>query len=154
MQANRATFFFRLVNFRRRDGVVDDLTLEQERELEKVNKFYLQKEAEVCNARSASLIRSDLQQLKLRLSSLLEQKRSMQAQQTPASRLSSRYIALEDGFRQFSADLSKLQVRLWDKCGSTSLNVSSNSLKSMRPRSQRFSKRFEPLFSARLSCER
>jgi CDK inhibitor PHO81 len=50
-------------------------------------------------------------QLKLRLDSLLYQKRSMQAQQTAASRLSSRYIALEEGFRQFSRDLSKLQVR-------------------------------------------
>jgi hypothetical protein len=35
----------------------------------------------------------------------------MQAQQTPASRSSSRYIALEEGFHQFSRDLSKLQVR-------------------------------------------
>jgi hypothetical protein len=36
----------------------------------------------------------------------------MQAQQTPASRSSSRYIALEEGFHQFSRDLSKLQVRI------------------------------------------
>jgi len=34
----------------------------------------------------------------------------MQVQQTPAAKLSSRYIALEEGFRQFSNDLSKLQV--------------------------------------------
>jgi hypothetical protein len=53
----------------------------------------------------------DFYQLKLRLGSLLDQKRLMQAQQTPAAKLSSRYIALEEGFRQFSNDLSKLQVR-------------------------------------------
>ncbi|KAF2672801.1 ankyrin repeat protein nuc-2 [Microthyrium microscopicum] len=103
LQANKATFFFRL-----------------ERELEKVNKFYLQKEAE----------------LKLRLGSLLDQKRSMQAQQTPASRLSSRYIALEEGFRQFSRDLSKLQqfieinatafskiLKKWDKASKDETKV-------------------------------
>ncbi|MBE7179916.1 MAG: hypothetical protein INR71_01705, partial [Terriglobus roseus] len=65
----------------------------QERELEKVNTFYLQKEAE----------------LKLRLTSLLEKKRAMQSRRTESSKTSSRYIALEEGFRQFSGDLSKLQ---------------------------------------------
>ncbi|KAF2840695.1 putative cyclin dependent kinase inhibitor Pho81 [Patellaria atrata CBS 101060] len=76
LQANKATFFFRL-----------------ERELEKVNTFYLQKEAE----------------LKLRLTTLLDKKRSMQARTSSASKLSSKYIALEEGFRQFSSDLNKLQ---------------------------------------------
>ncbi|KAF2398972.1 hypothetical protein EJ06DRAFT_543679 [Trichodelitschia bisporula] len=103
LQANKATFFFRL-----------------ERELEKVNTFYLQKEAE----------------LKLRLSSLLDQKRSMQSQQTHASRLSSRYIALEEGFHQFSSDLTKLQqfieinaaafskiLKKWDKTSKSETKV-------------------------------
>ncbi|KAK7511285.1 ankyrin repeat protein nuc-2 [Phyllosticta citriasiana] len=76
LQANKATFFFRL-----------------ERELEKVNKLYLQKEAE----------------LKLRLSTLLEKKRSLQSQSIPVSRLSSNYVILEEAFRLFSNDLNKLQ---------------------------------------------
>jgi len=64
-----------------------------EGELDKVNTCYLQKEAE----------------LKLRLNSLLEKKRAMQAQATPILKSSSRYIAIEEGFRQFSNDLNKLQ---------------------------------------------
>ncbi|KAL1623050.1 Karyopherin transporter [Diplodia seriata] len=76
LQANKATFFFRL-----------------ERELEKVNKLYLQKEAE----------------LKLRLSTLLEKKRSLQSQPIPVSKLSSKYVILEEAFRLFSNDLNKLQ---------------------------------------------
>ena len=48
LQANKATFFFRLVSFNRRGSfLVIQLTVHQERELEKVNAFYLQKEAEV-----------------------------------------------------------------------------------------------------------
>ncbi|KAF4538923.1 Ankyrin repeat protein [Lasiodiplodia theobromae] len=76
LQANKATFFFRL-----------------ERELEKVNKLYLQKEAE----------------LKLRLNTLLEKKRSLQSQPIPISKLSSKYVILEEAFRLFSNDLNKLQ---------------------------------------------
>ncbi|KAK7732933.1 phosphate system positive regulatory protein pho81 [Botryosphaeria dothidea] len=76
LQANKATFFFRL-----------------ERELEKVNKLYLQKEAE----------------LKLRLTTLLEKKRSLQSQPIPISKLSSKYVILEEAFRLFSNDLNKLQ---------------------------------------------
>ncbi|KAF1988098.1 putative cyclin dependent kinase inhibitor Pho81 [Aulographum hederae CBS 113979] len=64
-----------------------------EGELVKVNTFYLQKEAE----------------LKLRLKSLLEKKRAMQSQPNPVSKLSSRYISIEEGFKQFSSHLSKLQ---------------------------------------------
>ncbi|PIA93435.1 Ankyrin repeat protein nuc-2 [Cercospora beticola] len=76
LQANKATFFFRL-----------------ERELEKVNTFYLQKEAE----------------LKLRLRTLLDKKRGVQHRATPASKLSSTYVTLDEGFRLFSNDLDKLQ---------------------------------------------
>ncbi|KAK3722790.1 phosphate system positive regulatory protein pho81 [Vermiconidia calcicola] len=76
LQANRATFFFRL-----------------ERELEKVNTFYLQKEAE----------------LKLRLRTLLDKKRGLQSRATTASKLSSSYLTLDEGFRLFSNDLDKLQ---------------------------------------------
>ncbi|TID15709.1 e3 ubiquitin-protein ligase nedd4 [Venturia nashicola] len=103
LKANRASFFFRL-----------------DRELEKVNTFYLQKEAE----------------LKLRLSSLLEQKKSMQAHNPPASKVSSRYIALEEGFRQFGGDLAKLQqfieinqtafskiLKKWDKASKSDTKV-------------------------------
>ncbi|QDS76645.1 hypothetical protein FKW77_008109 [Venturia effusa] len=103
LQANKASFFFRL-----------------DRELEKVNTFYLQKEAE----------------LKLRLSSLLEQKKSMQARGPPASKVSARYIALEEGFRQFGGDLAKLQqfieinqtafskiLKKWDKASKSDTKV-------------------------------
>ncbi|KAK3653156.1 phosphate system positive regulatory protein pho81 [Elasticomyces elasticus] len=76
LQANRATFFFRL-----------------ERELEKVNIFYLQKEAE----------------LKLRLRTLLDKKRALESRATPASKLSSSYVTLDEGFRMFGNDLDKLQ---------------------------------------------
>ncbi|KAK5127518.1 hypothetical protein LTR85_006857 [Meristemomyces frigidus] len=76
LQANKATFFFRL-----------------DREIEKVNTFYLQKEAE----------------LKLRLSTLQDKKRTLQSRATPASKLSSSYVTLDEGFRLFSNDLDKLQ---------------------------------------------
>ncbi|KAL8668840.1 MAG: hypothetical protein Q9168_006546 [Polycauliona sp. 1 TL-2023] len=79
LQANRATFFFRL-----------------ERELEKVNAFYMQKEAE----------------LKLRLKTLLDKKRMMQVRHSAAPKFSASFITLEEGFQQFGTDLSKLQ---WDK---------------------------------------
>ncbi|KAK1076721.1 phosphate system positive regulatory protein pho81 [Friedmanniomyces endolithicus] len=76
LQANKATFFFRL-----------------ERELEKVNTFYLQKEAE----------------LKLRLRTLLDKKRMLEFRATPASKLSSSYVTIDEGFRMFGNDLDKLQ---------------------------------------------
>ncbi|KAK3113663.1 polarity establishment/cellular polarization, partial [Teratosphaeriaceae sp. CCFEE 6253] len=76
LQANRATFFFRL-----------------DREIERVNTFYLQKEAE----------------LKLRLRTLLDKKRALESRVTPASKLSSGYVTLDEGFRMFSNDLDKLQ---------------------------------------------
>lgn len=66
----------------------------QERELEKVNTFYLQKEAE----------------LRLRLTTLLDKKRVMQQHPQSVSKTSSRYIALEEGLKQFSTDLNKLEV--------------------------------------------
>ncbi|KAF2720822.1 SPX domain-containing protein [Polychaeton citri CBS 116435] len=76
LQANKATFFFRL-----------------ERELEKVNTFYLQKEAE----------------LNLRLRTLLDKKQGLQFRSTSTSKLSSSYVLLDEGFRLFSNDLDKLQ---------------------------------------------
>ncbi|KAI8934010.1 hypothetical protein NX059_008779 [Plenodomus lindquistii] len=76
LQANKATFFFRV-----------------ERELEKVNTFYLQKEAE----------------LRLRLTTLLDKKRVMQQHPHSVSKTSSRYVALEEGLKQFSMDLNKLE---------------------------------------------
>ncbi|KAG9865123.1 ankyrin repeat protein nuc-2, partial [Aureobasidium melanogenum] len=76
LQANKATFFFRL-----------------ERELEKVNTFYLQKEAE----------------LKLRLKTLAGRKKSLQARGLSASKLSTVFVTLDEGFRLFNSDLDKLQ---------------------------------------------
>ncbi|KAI1136660.1 SPX domain-containing protein [Hypoxylon sp. FL0543] len=75
LQANKAKFFFQL-----------------ERELEKVNAFYLQKEAE----------------LKIRLKTLLDKKRVLQSRQG-VSRRSAKFTTLEEGFQQFANDVNKLQ---------------------------------------------
>ncbi|KAL2265409.1 hypothetical protein VTJ83DRAFT_6509 [Remersonia thermophila] len=75
LQANKATFFFQL-----------------ERELEKVNAFYLQKEAE----------------LKVRLKTLLDKKKVLQSRQG-AARRSAKLTTLQEGFQQFANDLDKLQ---------------------------------------------
>lgn len=75
LQANKATFFFQL-----------------ERELDKVNAFYLQKEAE----------------LKIRLKTLLDKKKVLQTR-NGVSRRSAKFTTLEEGFQQFATDLSKLQ---------------------------------------------
>lgn len=75
LQANKAKFFFQL-----------------ERELEKVNAFYLQKEAE----------------LKIRLKTLLDKKKVLQSRQG-ISRRSAKFATLQEGFQQFANDLNKLQ---------------------------------------------
>ncbi|KFA80477.1 hypothetical protein S40288_02080 [Stachybotrys chartarum IBT 40288] len=75
LQANKATFFFQL-----------------ERELDKVNAFYLQKEAE----------------LQIRLKTLLDKKKVLQSRQG-VSRRSAKFTTLEEGFQQFATDLNKLQ---------------------------------------------
>lgn len=49
-------------------------------------------------------------QLKLRLKTLLDKKRMMQARNTAAPKISASFITLEEGFQQFGTDLSKLQV--------------------------------------------
>jgi CDK inhibitor PHO81 len=76
LQANKAKFFFQL-----------------ERELEKVNAFYLQKEAE----------------LKIRLKTLLDKKKVMRSRSQNTSRRSAKFTTLEEGFQQFGNDLNKLQ---------------------------------------------
>ncbi|KAK4202528.1 hypothetical protein QBC40DRAFT_251926 [Triangularia verruculosa] len=77
LQANKATFFFQL-----------------ERELEKVNAFYLQKEAE----------------LKVRLKTLLDKKKVLQSRHGGnISRRSAKFTTLQEGFQQFANDLNKLQ---------------------------------------------
>ncbi|KAL2202253.1 ankyrin, partial [Sarocladium strictum] len=75
LQANKATFFFQL-----------------ERELDKVNAFYLQKEEE----------------LKIRLRTLLDKKKVLQTREG-VSRRSAKFTTLEEGFQQFATDLNKLQ---------------------------------------------
>ncbi|KAK9247492.1 hypothetical protein V1506DRAFT_504590 [Lipomyces tetrasporus] len=76
LQAHKVTFFFRL-----------------ERELEKVNAFYLQKEAE----------------LKLRLASLLEKKKIAKSKLGAVLKTSATFIALYEGFYRFRRDLDKLE---------------------------------------------
>lgn len=76
LRENKATFFFRL-----------------ERELEKVNTFYLQKEAE----------------LRLRIDILMEKKADAYATGSLTSSTSVSYISLYEGFQRFRRDLSKLE---------------------------------------------
>lgn len=78
LQAHKAAFFFKL-----------------ERELEKINAFYLQKEAE----------------LKVRLRTLVDKKKIILARRGAAkmSKESPSFFALYEGFRYFDKDLSKLQ---------------------------------------------
>jgi len=45
----------------------------------------------------------------LRLQTLLDKKEALQSRATHASKLSSSYVTLEEGFRLFSSDLDKLQ---------------------------------------------
>ncbi|KAL0949128.1 hypothetical protein HGRIS_009212 [Hohenbuehelia grisea] len=80
-QAHKAAFFFKL-----------------ERELEKINAFYLQKEAE----------------LKLRLETLLSKRRAAAARGLPdpaddGTQLNVEWSAVEEGFRLLERDLGKLQ---------------------------------------------
>ena len=49
-------------------------------------------------------------QLRLRLNTLLDKKRVMQQHPQSVSKTSSRYVALEEGLKQFSMDLNKLEV--------------------------------------------
>jgi CDK inhibitor PHO81 len=51
-------------------------------------------------------------QLELRLKTLLEKKKMMQARAEVASKTSANFITLEEGFQQFIGDLNKLQVRI------------------------------------------
>ncbi|CDR37917.1 CYFA0S01e19174g1_1 [Cyberlindnera fabianii] len=76
LQENKASFFFRL-----------------ERELEKVNAFYLEKEAD----------------LKVRLDILVRKKNDAIAKQRLGSKTSIAYIKLYDGFKRFSRDLERLE---------------------------------------------
>ncbi|KAH8899536.1 ankyrin repeat protein nuc-2 [Thozetella sp. PMI_491] len=76
LQANKATFFFQL-----------------ERELDKVNAFYVQKEAE----------------LQIRLKTLLDKKKVIRSRGYGVSRRSAKFTTLQEGFQQFTNDLNKLQ---------------------------------------------
>ncbi|KAL5332750.1 ankyrin repeat protein nuc-2 [Aspergillus crustosus] len=76
LRANKEVFFFRL-----------------EREIEKVNTFYLQKEAEFSQ----------------RLKTLVDKKRVVQSRTVTKSKAPSNLIALLEGFQQFDGDLNKLQ---------------------------------------------
>ncbi|EWC45743.1 hypothetical protein DRE_05080 [Drechslerella stenobrocha 248] len=76
LHANKTTFFFRL-----------------DREIEKVNAFYLQKQDE----------------LTVRLRTLIEKKDAMQSRTDAAAKSSAVLITLQEGFHQFGVDLNKLQ---------------------------------------------
>ncbi|KAJ9198465.1 hypothetical protein DTO021D3_5136 [Paecilomyces variotii] len=76
LRANKEVFFFRL-----------------EREIEKVNAFYLQKESE----------------FSLRLKTLLDKKRVIQSRTHANSKVPANFVALLEGFQQFDGDLNKLQ---------------------------------------------
>ena len=52
---------------------------------------------------------ADLAKLKLRLRTLSNKKEALQSRTTAASKLSSSYLTLDEGYRLFSNDLDKLQ---------------------------------------------
>ncbi|KAL2816157.1 hypothetical protein BJX63DRAFT_430444 [Aspergillus granulosus] len=76
LRANKEVFFFRL-----------------EREIEKVNAFYLQKEAEFTQ----------------RLKTLVDKKRVIQSRTVTNSKAPTNLVALLEGLQQFDGDLNKLQ---------------------------------------------
>ncbi|KAJ5907958.1 hypothetical protein N7495_000640, partial [Penicillium taxi] len=76
LRANKEVFFFRL-----------------EREIEKVNTFYLQKESE----------------FSLRLKTLVDKKRVIQSRPASSSKAPSNFVSLFEGLQQFDGDLNKLQ---------------------------------------------
>ncbi|KAF3275111.1 phosphate system positive regulatory protein pho81 [Orbilia oligospora] len=76
LHANKTTFFFRL-----------------DREIEKVNAFYLQKQDE----------------LTVRLRTLIEKKDAIQSRTDAAAKSSTMLVTLQEGFHQFGVDLNKLQ---------------------------------------------
>ncbi|OJJ44827.1 hypothetical protein ASPZODRAFT_2112022 [Penicilliopsis zonata CBS 506.65] len=76
LRANKEVFFFRL-----------------EREIEKVNAFYLQKEAE----------------FSLRLRTLIEKKKMVQSRAVTSTKAPANFVALFEGLQQFDGDLNKLQ---------------------------------------------
>ncbi|KAL4813043.1 hypothetical protein BDW67DRAFT_116993 [Aspergillus spinulosporus] len=76
LRANKEVFFFRL-----------------EREIEKVNAFYLQKEAEFSQ----------------RLKTLVDKKRVVQSRTVTKPKAPANLVALLEGFQQFDGDLNKLQ---------------------------------------------
>ncbi|KAL3473750.1 hypothetical protein BJX99DRAFT_191191 [Aspergillus californicus] len=76
LRANKEVFFFRL-----------------EREIDKVNAFYLQKEAEFTQ----------------RLKTLVDKKRVVQSRTVTKSKAPANLVALLEGFQQFDGDLNKLQ---------------------------------------------
>lgn len=82
----------------------------QERELEKVNAFYLQKEAEVCTMHVSHLSSTaNTYQLKVRLKTLLDKKKVLQSRSQGFYRRSAKFATLQEGFQQFANDLNKLQ---------------------------------------------
>jgi hypothetical protein len=66
----------------------------------------------VSRQRSASIaLAHNISQLKLRLKTLADRKKSLQARGLSASKLSTVFVTLDEGFRLFNSDLDKLQVR-------------------------------------------
>ena len=88
LQVHKAAFFFRL-----------------ERELEKINAFYLQKESEL-RSRLTTLITK-----KRHLVALASRHVGGPARAMRLNRDTPSLVALLEGFRYFEEDLSKLQVR-------------------------------------------
>ena len=82
----------------------------QEREIEKVNVFYVQKEAEAGRCDPIETL-TDCLKFSLRLKTLLDKRRTIQARNGGTSKQNSSFATLVEGFQQFDHDLNKLQVR-------------------------------------------
>ena len=81
----------------------------KERELEKVNRSYLHKEADVRRLPEL-LSKSNCLQLKIRLKTLQDKKRMIQSSSPNSSQISASFFNLHERFQQFHSDLTKLEV--------------------------------------------
>ncbi len=140
LQANKATFFFRLVRLSRtRLRKSADQATTRNVSWRKSTPAISRKRRRSVMSRYRLFSVLTLGQLKLRLKTLLDKKKVMQSRGATASKISASFITLEEGLQQFNNDLNKLQV----KCqaidtGAGKLTFRSNSSKSTQLPSQRY----------------
>ena len=110
LQANKARFFFQLVGWDPPPWTGPMLILFRKENWRRSTRFTCTKKPRFVDIVATRCPRLTLYKLKLRLKTLLDKKRVMQARLGAASKNSSTFITLEEGFSQFGQDLNKLQV--------------------------------------------